>query len=247
MSRTVKDALRRSPTLFHAAKTVQSAGRAVRRTWWTVTRGGAIRRYLATHEVRKLQIGAGQFPTEGWINTDLDPTVGVVFLDATRRLPFADATFDYVFSEHVIEHVPHDTARALLAECHRVLKPGGRIRIATPDLGRLAAMHARRGNPSPEEAGYVRWIAESFLTDPARASAAFALNQAFHGWGHEFLYDEETLTSALRAAGFAEPARYAVGVSDDPHLRGLETHGRAVGNEAMVAWETMVVEARRSD
>ena len=117
MKQDAVEFLRRSPTLFHAAKTVQSAGRGVRRAFWTATRAGAIGRYLASHEVRKLQVGAGQFPTPGWLNTDLDPTVSrraspdgprVVFLDATRRFPFADHTFDYAFSEHVIEHVPYD-------------------------------------------------------------------------------------------------------------------------------------------
>jgi predicted SAM-dependent methyltransferase len=41
-----------------------------------------------------------------WLNTDLLPiNRDVVYLDATRRLPFRNDQFDYVFSEHTIEHI----------------------------------------------------------------------------------------------------------------------------------------------
>ena len=133
----------------------------------------------------------------------------------------------------------------MLAEFHRVLKPGGRVRIATPNLGRLAALASPGHALSPEATAYVAWIAGSFLGDPSRATPAFALNQAFHGWGHEFLFDEGTLAAELERAGFEAVQRHAVGESEDAHLRGLETHGRAVGNPAMVAFETLVLEARR--
>lgn len=46
-------------------------------------------------------------------------------------LPFADATFDVVVSNQVIEHV-HDPA-AYLKECDRVLRPGGVLFVVTPD------------------------------------------------------------------------------------------------------------------
>jgi SAM-dependent methyltransferase len=46
-------------------------------------------------------------------------------------LPFADAEFDVLFSKSVFEHV-WDISR-LLAECHRVLAPGGRLIALVPD------------------------------------------------------------------------------------------------------------------
>jgi ubiquinone/menaquinone biosynthesis C-methylase UbiE len=45
---------------------------------------------------------------------------------------FADDSFDAVTLSHVIEHAPDPTA--LLAECRRVLKPGGRCVITTPNI-----------------------------------------------------------------------------------------------------------------
>jgi SAM-dependent methyltransferase len=50
-------------------------------------------------------------------------------------LPFADGSFDLVWASEVIEHVA-DTARCF-SEVRRVLAPGGRLLITTPNHGRL--------------------------------------------------------------------------------------------------------------
>ena len=46
-------------------------------------------------------------------------------------LPFRDASFDWVISFQVIEHIRDD--RAFVAEIHRVLRPGGRFLVTTPN------------------------------------------------------------------------------------------------------------------
>jgi hypothetical protein len=112
-------------------------------------------------------------------------------------------------------------------------------------MTRLLELYEHRNDPTPEEALYVQWIATTFLGDSRRAAVPFVLNNAFRSWGHQFLFDEETLRAILAEVGFTGLRRYAVGESDDPELRGLETHGRAVGSEAMNAFETMVLEAER--
>jgi dolichol-phosphate mannosyltransferase len=50
-------------------------------------------------------------------------------------LPFRDATFDCVISSQVIEHIPYD--EVLFREMNRVLRPGGRLIIGTPDYATL--------------------------------------------------------------------------------------------------------------
>ena len=48
-----------------------------------------------------------------------------------ETLPYADGSFDTVFSNEVIEHVADD--RLCLREMVRVIKPGGRIIIFCPN------------------------------------------------------------------------------------------------------------------
>jgi SAM-dependent methyltransferase len=48
-----------------------------------------------------------------------------------QRLPFADASFDAVLASHVMEHLPRPDEA--LAEVARVLKPGGRFQLLTPN------------------------------------------------------------------------------------------------------------------
>jgi SAM-dependent methyltransferase len=50
--------------------------------------------------------------------------------DATRGIPFLDASFDLVTALDVIEHV--DADEAILREACRVLRPGGTLAITTP-------------------------------------------------------------------------------------------------------------------
>jgi predicted SAM-dependent methyltransferase len=202
-------------------------------------------KYISEHAIRKLQIGAGPSKTEGWLLTDIVTKLHyrTLFLDATRKFPVPASCFDYIFSEHMIEHVSHEDAKRMLGECYRVLKPGGKIRIATPDLNVLLSLtRAERGNPASR---YIAWVTKMFLPRGTPSNPVFVINNAFRNWGHQFLYDEELLCKTLASAGFQYPKRVKLGQSEDPHFQGLESHGRNMDDEEMIAFETMVIEAVR--
>jgi predicted SAM-dependent methyltransferase len=202
-----------------------------------------IKDYLASHAVRKLQIGAGRTSLDGWLSSDIRPAGGhVLFLDATKPFPFAGAVFDYVFSEHMIEHITWSEGLSMLRECRRVLKPGGKVRIATPDLRVFLGLYQNPRDPLNE--AYMQWFTALRTSGIPCARASFVVNAAFRNWGHQFLYDGELLTLALQEAGFINIQSCVQGASADEHLRGIESHGKNVADDEMAAFETMVYEGQ---
>ncbi|MFL6228331.1 MAG: methyltransferase domain-containing protein, partial [Pyrinomonadaceae bacterium] len=177
------------------------AGRSVltksQRAYWLARRRGEIDAYLGAHSPKKLNIGSGSNPLRGWLNTDLFPRgrPRPILLDAARPLPLPDQSFDYIFTEHMIEHVAFERGIALLGECCRVLKPGGTLRVATPDLRVLAGLC--RDDKTDLQRRYVRWSVDNFTPDAGMYEESLVVNNFFRNWGHKFIYDEATLRAAL--------------------------------------------------
>ena len=147
MKATVKRALVRFALFDPAVLVKWSLVRLSRAVGGTDRR--IVRRYLAQGlelQEPKLHVGCGGHVLDGWLNADLRPhSAHVLRMDATRRFPFPDNVFAYVYSEHVIEHLPFDAGAIMLGECFRVLAPGGKMRVATPDLAFLTALHRGGG------------------------------------------------------------------------------------------------------
>ncbi len=84
-------------------------------------------------------VGCGTRHHPAWINIDFHGDGSDVLLwDLRRGLPLPDGSCDVVYSSHVIEHFDRDGARRFLAECRRVLKPRGIVRVVAPDLEGIA-------------------------------------------------------------------------------------------------------------
>ncbi len=196
--------------------------------------------YFAAHAIRKLHLGCGDHLLHGWLNTDLQPRVpGVQQLDASKPLPFADNSFDYVFSEHVIEHMPYPQGCGLLVECCRILKPGGVMRITTPDLAFLIGLY--QPDKSAIQRAFLDWSKERFLPWAPSSGDTFVINNAVRDWGHQFIYDDKVLRQALTDAGFNHIVRRPLMESEITELCRLENEARSP--PGLLAAETMVFEA----
>lgn len=206
-----------------------------------------MRRYMTIHEVRKLHVGCGSNYLESWLNSDLIPdNSNIVALDAAKPFPLPSASFDYIYSEHVIEHFSFTQQLNFLKESHRILKPGGKIRIATPDFDFLAQL---AGNKKTEfEKEYLKWNFQTFLKyipaqlmDMANLDV-YVINNYFRDWGHQLIHNKSSLKSLLQYTGFQVLGFEKVRESSDPVLTGLENHGAMI-TETYNEYETMIVEA----
>src|SRR5438552_1725856 len=92
--------------------------------------------------MKYLNLGCGSRFHPAWENVDFvaaDSSVRV--LDLRERTPYPENAFDVVYHSHVLEHFPRSRALEFLRECHRVLKPGGVLRVAVPDLEGIARLY----------------------------------------------------------------------------------------------------------
>ena len=106
----------------------------------------------------KVNLGCGSQVPDGWVNVDyalgarfmkipffrafnrkvrlfnLDWNEKTYLHDLTKKFPWADSSIDIVYSSHTLEHFSKEDGRKFLAECHRVIRRNGIIRIVVPDL-----------------------------------------------------------------------------------------------------------------
>jgi predicted SAM-dependent methyltransferase len=174
----------------------------------------------------RLHVGAGRARLDGWVNVDLQPLPGVdVVADVTQGLRFTGV--EALFAEHFLEHLPVAAAIGFLLEAHRVLVDGGWIRLSTPNLDWVWATHYQLN-----------------LDLAGKRTAAIAMNRAFHGWEHQFLWNRELLGEALAACGF-DPVRWCRhGESELAVFRGIERH--ETYEDSLELPHVVIAEAQRS-
>ncbi|MET0614828.1 MAG: methyltransferase domain-containing protein [Thermoleophilaceae bacterium] len=124
----------------------------------------------------------------------------VRYLDVSRRFRFPDATFECVYSGHMLEHLDRDAAERCLHEVHRVLMDGGILRLAVPDLDSEVAAY----DPADPDR-FLRGIYEGISERRTRAS------------GHRWQYNATSLERLLDQVGFRqiEVCEYQVGRCPD--------------------------------
>lgn len=202
-----------------------------------------IRRYLKQHKMRKLNLGAGTNILDGWLNSDLFPrNKRVIFLDVTHRFPFKNDMFDYISCEHMIEHISYTKGFAVLKECYRILRPGGVIRLATPEIYFLIGLFNKEKTTIQNR--YINWHIENFYSNTFIKNETLVANSFFYNFGHRFIYDFETIKNSLELAGFTDITRCEIRKSNHKLLENIELHGSMIPDEFNIL-ETMIIEGKK--
>jgi len=109
-------------------------------------------RVLSSYDLRKIEIGSGQNPQPGCAHVEVTsnfPDVDIVCDVSSERLPIADGVSDEVLANHVIEHIPWRNLTFVVSEWNRILRPGGRVVLRTPNLKKICEQYLK-GEISPE-------------------------------------------------------------------------------------------------
>ena len=161
-----------------------------------------------------INLGSGHWKFDAWVNVDIDlASRPDVCADLSLGLPFRDACADFMHSEDFIDQLSLEQAGRFLRDCHRILKPGGVIRILTPDVEQLARMYLHQ----PDE---LKGLWRDHVGVPlSYGTAAEILNVGMRFAGHTFLYDAETFARLAADCGF-RAERVTFQASEFPELRG---------------------------
>ena len=111
----------------------------------------------------RLHLGCGPNIKPDYINVDAWVDHPDVVQADILDLPYEDQSVDEILSEHVFEHIGFEQEEVLWRGCFRVLKPGGKMTIETPDM---------------------EWLCRQFLVAPDRFEAFYQRGAKDHYSGH---------------------------------------------------------------
>lgn len=192
----------------------------------------------------KLNLGCGNHTPDGWVNVDyafgarfakipffralnrktglfqMDWDDRVKIHDLRRTFPFDDASVDIVYTSHTLEHFSKQEGERFLKECHRILRPGGIVRVVVPDLEAIISDYTS-GKTSADI-----FLDELYVVCDTSGMGFFKrllANQI--AFPHKCMYDTRTMLNRLRDIGFQAESRAAF-ESDIADIRQIESEGR---------------------
>lgn len=191
----------------------------------------------------RVNVGCGATPTPGWVNFDNSLTVrlrwaGRLLSPEQRRfaatadkagirwaqasdLPLPDGSVDVLYSSHMVEHLDRTQVGEFLTEARRVLRSGGILRLAVPDLARFAADYLATGDADTFVERTHLWR-DRPRTWPAKLRAGLVGDR-----GHVWMYDGPSLSALVERHGFVKACVLDAGETTIPEPGELDLAERA--------------------
>jgi len=129
----------------------------------------------------------------------------IYFQNLVNGIPLDDESADIVYSSHFLEHLTKDDGVSFLSECHRILKPGGLLRLLTPDLDIAFEQFKTRDSEAV--------LDQFFYTSPK-----------FDFSAHKYLYNFPMLKNRLEAIGFKDIQKMAFQKGNCPDIDFLDIY-----------------------
>lgn len=158
----------------------------------------------------RMNLGCGPNAARGWLNCDVAGVPGVdLRMDLRRGVPIRSGALDCIAAIHVLQDLAWQDIAPALGELRRVLKNGGVLRLAVPDLDKAIRAYLAA------DAGYFHVPDED-----ARSVGAKLVTQVIWYGSVRTPCTFEFIAEWLRAAGFTDITRRSFG---DSALDGLAT------------------------
>ncbi len=182
--------------------------------------GRLFARRLHSTPLTYLHLGCGSNHFDQFLNTDcfLNPKVDL-HIDMRFPLPLQSDHWTGIYTHHVVEHIAYHHADQLFRESHRILKPGGILRIIVPDAELFTHLYSE-GDPARRDdifKLYPSWA----MKDLSIQTPMEMLDHVFRDtkWNrHCSAWDFQTMTQHLTRAGFTQIDRKTINESADPML-----------------------------
>lgn len=126
-------------------------------------------------------------------------TSDIKWADATKRIPESDGTVDVLYSSHMLEHINRDKVNDFLYEAKRVLRSGGIIRIAVPDIRLLIEDYLK--NEDADDFMSKTELVTGRPTTLFKRLQYVIVGERYHQW----MYDGKSLCRLLSEMGFQNP------------------------------------------
>ncbi len=200
---------------------------------------------------RYVQYGCGFHAPVGWENYDASPTLrferiallgrlytknanrfpaNVRYGDIVKGLPVEPESCAGVYCSHVLEHLTQQEALHALANTYLYLEPGGVFRLVVPDLRQLAQAYLAEQTAVAAP----RFLEASGLGLGWRKRGILQFLRAGLGNSvHRWMWDEQSMTEALRIQGFRAIRRCHFGDAQDSRFREVEQESRFIECLAM--------------
>lgn len=150
--------------------------------------------------MKLVNIGCGTTYHKNWVNIDYSSDSNFVLEhDLSKGIPLETETVDFLYNSHILEHFSKESAKELLNECFRVLKPGGIIRVVIPDLKSLAeeylkAFNEYKLNPSDYNEANYNWFVIELIDQLVREESG---GEMLKYWTKENILNSDTLENRI--------------------------------------------------
>jgi predicted SAM-dependent methyltransferase len=149
----------------------------------------------------KLHLGCGSKKIPGYINIDIvenecvDEVADIRFLSG-----YDENSVDVIYACHVLEHISRVEYKDVLKRWHRVLKPGGILRVSIPDLE--------------------KWFSYCLENDNFRLMLGALYGQQNNDYNlHRMGWTEKTIKEDLLEIGFSRVLNYDCNKTEHSHIR----------------------------